>query len=249
MVGPNSSLLVAALYLGPMGCLWMYIEGMDVRCLLFAGANGSDLAAWGGFGTLALFGRRLLLLYVMGGPNSSLLVAALYLGSMGCLCMCVEGMDVRCLLFAGANGSDLAAWGGFGTLALFEDVYSSCMLWWGPILLCLLQHCIWAPWDAFGCILKEWMSVVSFLWGQTAPIWLPGAGLALWPSLEDVYSSCMLWWGPILLCLLQHCIWAPWDAFGCILKEWMSVVSFLWGQTAPIWLPGAGVALWRCLED
>src|SRR6056300_94324 len=117
-------------------------------------------------------------------PHSSLLVATLYLGPMGSLWTYIEGMDVPCLLVTGANGSDLAAWAGFGTLALLEDVYSSCMLWCGPILLCLLQHCIWAPWEAFGHILKEWMSLVSFSRGQTAPIWLPGPGLALWPSLK-----------------------------------------------------------------
>ena len=33
----KSSLLVATLYLGPMGSLGAYIEGMDVPCLLFAG--------------------------------------------------------------------------------------------------------------------------------------------------------------------------------------------------------------------
>jgi len=50
MVLPNSSLAVATLYLGPMGSLWAYIEGMDVPCLLLRGqtvpiwrpAAGSD---------------------------------------------------------------------------------------------------------------------------------------------------------------------------------------------------------------
>src|SRR5210317_2164669 len=92
------------------------------------------------------------------------------------------------------------------------------------------------------------MSLVSFSRGQMAPIWLPGPSLALWPSLYDVCSSCMLWCVPILLCLLQHCIWAPWEAFGHILKEWMSLVSFSRGQTAPIWLPGPGSALWPSLK-
>ena len=55
VVQPNSSLLVASLYLGLMGSLWAYIEGMDVHCLLYTGANDSDLAAWARFGTLALF--------------------------------------------------------------------------------------------------------------------------------------------------------------------------------------------------
>src|SRR6056300_1041846 len=55
--------------------------------------------------------------------------------------------------------------------------------------------------------------------GQTAPIWLPGPGLALWPSLTDVCSSSMCWYIPILLHMLQHCVWDPWGAFVHILKE------------------------------
>ena len=55
VVQPNFSLLVASLYLGLMGSLWAYIEGTDSLHLLFMGANGSDLAAWARFGTLALF--------------------------------------------------------------------------------------------------------------------------------------------------------------------------------------------------
>src|SRR5210317_994586 len=120
MVWPNSSLPVATLYLGPMGSLWAYIEGMDVPCLLLRGANGSNLAAWAGFGTLALFELRSLLQYDMVLPNSSLPVATSYLGPMGSLWAYIEGMDVPCLLFRGANGSNLAAWARFGTLALFE---------------------------------------------------------------------------------------------------------------------------------
>ena len=106
-----------------------------------------------------------------------------------------------------------------------NDVCSSSMICWCPILLCLLQHCIWVPWEAFGHILKEWMSLASSCGGQTAPIWLPGPGLALWPSSNDVCSSSMIWCCPILRCLLQHCIWVPWEAFGHILKEWVSLAS------------------------
>src|SRR6056300_1103232 len=128
------------------------------------GANGSDLAAWARFGTLALFECRLLLQYDMVVPNSSLAVATLYLGPMGSLWAYIEGVDVPCLL----------------------------------------------------------------LGGQTARIWLPGPGLALWPSSNVVCSYSMIWWCPIHLWLLQHCIWVPWEAYGHILKEWMSHASS-WG--------------------
>ena len=43
---PNSSTHVAILYLGPMGSLWAYIEGVDGLSLHFAATNSSDLAAW-----------------------------------------------------------------------------------------------------------------------------------------------------------------------------------------------------------
>ena len=77
-------------------------------------------ACWARFGTLALFDGCLLLLYVVVRSNSSLLVATLYLGPMGSLWAYIEGMDVPGYLFAGANGSNLAAWARFGTLALLE---------------------------------------------------------------------------------------------------------------------------------
>ena len=119
LVLPNSSLLVATLYLGPMGSLgslWTYSEGMDGLHLLFKGANGSNLAAWARFGTLALFGGHLLLQYVWVQVNSSLLVASLSLGPMRSLWAYIEGMDDIHLLFMGANGSNLAVWARFGTL-------------------------------------------------------------------------------------------------------------------------------------
>ena len=116
----NSSLLVATLYLGPMRSLWTYSEGMDVLHLLFKGANGSDLAAWARFGTVAHFEGRLPLQCVMVPLNSSLLVATLYLGPMRSLWAYIKGMDGLCFLFTGANGSNLAAWARFGTLAHFE---------------------------------------------------------------------------------------------------------------------------------
>ena len=47
LVLPNSSTHVATLYLGPMGSLWAYIEGMDGPCHHLMGTNGSDLAAFG----------------------------------------------------------------------------------------------------------------------------------------------------------------------------------------------------------
>ena len=75
-------------------------------------------------------------------------------------------------------------------LAVLVDVYPSCncMLWCGPILLCLLQHCVWVPWEAFGHILKEWMSLISSSRGQKAPIWLPGPDLALFGPLWRTFA-------------------------------------------------------------
>ena len=57
----NSLQHVCTCYLGPMGSLWLYIEGMDGLCLLFAGTNSSHLAAWARSGTLDPFDGRLLL--------------------------------------------------------------------------------------------------------------------------------------------------------------------------------------------
>ena len=103
-----------------------------------------------------------------------------------------------------------------------KDVCSSCMYCCVPILLRMLQHCIWDPWGAFGHILKEWMAFSSTSQRPTAPIWPPGPGLAPRPSLIDVCSSSMIWCFPILLRMLQYCVRDPWGAFGHILKEWMA---------------------------
>ena len=93
-----------------MGSLWAYIEGMDGLSLHFAATNSSDLAACAAkFGTSTLFERRLLLQYDVVLPNSSTHVATLYLGPMGSLWACIEGMDGLCLLFMGANSSQSAA--------------------------------------------------------------------------------------------------------------------------------------------
>jgi len=54
-----------------MRSLWAYIEGMVDLSLPFAATNSSDVAAGVRFGTLTLFGVRLLLLYVLVLPNSS----------------------------------------------------------------------------------------------------------------------------------------------------------------------------------
>ena len=108
LVLPNSSTHVATLYLGPMGSLWAYIEGMDVLSLHFTAPYYSDLAAWVRFGTLALFERRLLLQYDLVLPNSSMHVATLYLGPMGSLWTYIEGMDGLSLHFTATNSSDLA---------------------------------------------------------------------------------------------------------------------------------------------
>ena len=73
-----------------------------------------------GLAILALFGGRLLLQYFWMPLNFLQHVCPMYLGSMRSLWAYIEGMDVPHLLFTGANGSDLAAWARFGTLALFE---------------------------------------------------------------------------------------------------------------------------------
>ena len=105
LVLPNSSTHVATLYLGPMGSLWAYIEGMDGLHLLFTGANGSNLAVWARFGTFVVFERHLLLQYVLVLPNSSTLVATLYLGPMRSLGAYIEGMDGLPLHFTRVNMS------------------------------------------------------------------------------------------------------------------------------------------------
>src|SRR5210317_26759 len=101
-------------------------------------------------------------------PNSSLPVATLYLGPMGSLWACIEGMDVPFLLLRGQTAPH---WLPIGLVLhclwpSSNDVCSSSMIWCCPILLCLLQHCIWVPWEAFGHVLKEWMSLSSFCGGQ-----------------------------------------------------------------------------------
>ena len=57
-----------------MKSLWAYIEGMVDLSLPFTATNSSDLAAWARFGTSTLFEARLLLLYVLVLPNSTMLL-------------------------------------------------------------------------------------------------------------------------------------------------------------------------------
>ena len=110
----NSSLPVATLHWGLMRSLWAYIEGMDGLGLLSEGANSSDLAAWAGFGTWALFKGRLLLQYVWVQVNSSQPAAALSLGPMRSLWAYIEGMMHLISFFRGQTapiwqfGADLA---------------------------------------------------------------------------------------------------------------------------------------------
>src|SRR5210317_1650913 len=120
LVLPNSPTHVATLYLGSMGSLWAYIEGMDGLSLHFAATNSSDLAAWARFDTSTLFERRLLLQYDLVLPNSSTHVATLYLGSMGSLWAYIGGMDGLSLHFTATNSSGLLAWARFGTSTLLE---------------------------------------------------------------------------------------------------------------------------------
>src|SRR6056300_796977 len=120
LVLPNSSTHVATLYLGPMGSLGAYIEGMDGLSLHFTATNSSDLAAWARFGTSTLFERRLLLQYDLVLPKSSTHVARSYLGTMVRTGSPYEGLDGFSLHFTATNSSDLAAWARFGTSTLFE---------------------------------------------------------------------------------------------------------------------------------
>src|SRR6056300_1699256 len=120
LVLPNSSMHIATLYLGPMRSLWACSEGMDGLSLHFTATNSSDLAAWARFGTSAIIVRRLLLQYYLVLPSSSTHVATLYLGPMGSLWACSEGMDGLSLHFTATKSSDLAAWARFGTSTLFE---------------------------------------------------------------------------------------------------------------------------------
>src|SRR5210317_508774 len=145
LVPPNSSTHVATLYLGPMRSLWAYIEGMDGLSLLFTATNSSDLAAWARFGTSTLFERRLLLQYDVVLPNSSTHVATLYLGPMRSLWAYIEGMDGLSLHFTATNSSNLAAGPGLALRPSSKDVCSSSMIWCFPILLRMLQHCVWEP--------------------------------------------------------------------------------------------------------
>ena len=147
LVLPNSSTHVATLYLGPMGSLWAYIEGMDGIPLHFTATNSSDLAAWARFGTLTLFERRLLLQYDLVLPNSSTHVATLYLGPMRSLWACIEGMDV--LPLTPVHSDQQLRFGRLGQVWHFDplqnEVCSSSMTWCCSVLLRMLQHCIWDP--------------------------------------------------------------------------------------------------------
>ena len=128
-----------------MRSLWAYIEGMDGLHVLFTGANVSDLAAWARFGTFDLIGVRLLLQYVLVLLNSSTHVATLHLGPMRSLWAYIEGMDGPHVLFTGANVSVWLLEQGLALWPSSKDVYSSSMFWCFPILLRMLQHCIWDP--------------------------------------------------------------------------------------------------------
>ena len=95
---------------------------MDGLHLLFTRANSSDLAVWARlFGTLALFGERLLIQNFWQCMNVLQHVCTCQLGPMRSLLAYIEGMDGLHLLFMGANGSKRLAWARFGTLVLFLD--------------------------------------------------------------------------------------------------------------------------------
>ena len=110
--------------------------------------------------------------YDLVHPNSSTHVATLYLGPMGSLGAYIEGMDGLSLLFTGVNMSVWQPEPGLALRPSSKDVCSSSMIWCTPILLRMLQHCIWDPWGAFGHVLKEWMAFPSPSQRPTAPIWL-----------------------------------------------------------------------------
>ena len=123
---------------------------------------------------MALFERCLLLLYVLLRPNSSTHVATLYLGPMGSLWAYIEGMDAPYILFTGANGSDLAAWAGFGTFVLLERCLLLLYVLLPPNSSTQLYQCFHDPWGAFGHILKEWWTFPSPSQQPTAQIWRLG---------------------------------------------------------------------------
>ena len=75
-----------------MKSLWAYTKGMVGLFLPFTAINSSILAVWTRFGISTLFEARLLLLYMLVLPNSSMLVATLYLGPMKSLWAYTKGM-------------------------------------------------------------------------------------------------------------------------------------------------------------
>src|SRR6056300_1388219 len=56
---------------------------------------------------------------------------------------------------------------------------------------------------SLGAYIEGLVGFISFSQGQTAPIWLFGPGLALWPFLKDICSSSMSWCFPILQNTIQ----------------------------------------------
>jgi len=95
---------VSPMYLGPMGSLWAYIEGMDVPHLLF---TGSKWLQYGCLGQIWHFGplwRTFAPLEYFWMPLNFLQhVCPMYLGPMGSLWAYIEGMDVPHLLFTGSK--------------------------------------------------------------------------------------------------------------------------------------------------
>ena len=80
-------------------------------------------------------------------------------------------------------------------------------------------------WSLWAYKLKELLAFPSLSQRQIALIWLPWPGLAVRPSSKRVYSSCMFCCSPILLSLLQHCIWKTNGAFDSVVCKWCAFPS------------------------
>ena len=168
-----------------MRSLWAYIEGMDGLSLRFTATNSSDLAALARFvGTLTLSKRCLLLQYDLVLPNSSTHVATLYLGPMRSLWAYIEGMDGLHLLFMRANSSNLGLPGPVLALCPLQRTFALLLCIWMPLISPKLVATLYlGPMRSLWAYIEGMDGLhLSFSRGQTAPIWLPGPGLALWLS-------------------------------------------------------------------
>src|SRR5210317_2219415 len=117
------------------------------------------------------------------------------------------------------------------------------MIWCCPILLCLLQHCIWVPWEAFGHILKEWMSLASSCGGKRLRFGCLGQ---IWHSLALFQRRLLLQYDMVLpnsSLPVATLYLGPMGSLWAYIEGMDVPCLLLRGQTAPIWLPGPDLAL------